>query len=135
MSILCVSFRKSHDHKLARKPASKLINNWLGKTVMICDDEQSFRAIRESELDYLIAKNPDEAFAAIMKLKNDPELYQKMREQGEKRLQVYSREAVAARWMALFEDIWRKGLNARSMPVRALRFGFGKAIRPLTKKY
>ena len=36
--------------------------------------------------------------------------------------------------MALFEDIWRKGLNARSMPVRALRFGFGKAIRPLTKK-
>ena len=108
---ICVSFRKSHDHKLVRKPASKLINNWLGKTVMICDDEQSFRAIRESELDYLIAKNPDEAFAAIMKLKNDPELYQKMREQGEKRLQVYSREAVAARWMALFERYLAQGFE------------------------
>jgi hypothetical protein len=67
---VCISFRKSHDHKLARKPASKLINNWLGKTVMVCDDEPSYRAIRESELDYLIAKTPDEAFNAIMRLKN-----------------------------------------------------------------
>ncbi|VTP62030.1 Uncharacterised protein [Leclercia adecarboxylata] len=64
---VCISFRKSHDHKLARKPASKLINNWLGKTVMICDDEPSYRAIRESEFDYLIAKTPDEAFEAIMR--------------------------------------------------------------------
>lgn len=132
---VCISFRKSHDHKLARKPASKLINNWLGKTVMVCDDEPSYRAIRESELDYLIAKTPDEAFNAIMRLKNSPELYRQMREQGEKRLQVYSREAVAARWYALFEDIWRKGLHNRPTVVRALRFGFGKAIRPLTKKF
>lgn len=100
---------------------------------MVCDDEPSYRAIRESELDYLIAKNPDEAFDAIMRLKNSPELYRQMREQGEKRLQVYSREAVAARWYALFEDIWRKGLHNRPTVVRALRFGFGKAIRPLTK--
>jgi len=132
---VCISFRKSHDHKLARKPASKLINNWLGKTVMVCDDEPSYRAIRESDLDYLIAKNPDEAFEAIMRLKNSPELYRQMREQGEKRLQVYSREAVAARWFALFENIWRKGLHNRPTLVRALRFGFGKAIRPLTKKF
>lgn len=131
---VCVSFRKSHDHKLARKPASKLINGWLGKTVMVCDDEPSFRAIRESELDYLIAKNPDEAFAAIMRLKNDPTLFRSMLEQGEKRLQVYSREAVAARWFALFESIWQKGLHQRPAAVRALRFGFGKAIRPLTRK-
>lgn len=131
---VCVSFRKSHDHKLARKPASKLINGWLGKTVMVCDDEPSFRAIRESELDYLIAKNPDEAFAAIMRLKNDPTLFRSMLEQGEKRLQVYSREAVAARWFALFESIWQKGLHQRPAAIRALRFGFGKAIRPLTRK-
>ncbi|MDK4744363.1 glycosyltransferase family 1 protein [Leclercia adecarboxylata] len=132
---ICISFRKSHDHKLARKPASKLINNWLGRTVMVCDDEPSFRAIRESEFDYLIAKTPDEAFEAIMRLKNNPDLYRQMREQGDKRLQVYSREAVAARWFSLFEDIWRKGLHKRPTLVRALRFGFGKAIRPLTKKF
>lgn len=131
---VCVSFRKSHDHKLARKPASKLINGWLGKTVMVCDDEPSFRAIRESELDYLIAKNADEAFAAIMRLKNDPQLFRSMLEQGQKRLQVYSREAVAARWFALFEGIWRQGLHQRPTAVRALRFAFGKAIRPLTRK-
>lgn len=70
-----------------------------------------------------------------MKLKNSPELYRQMREQGEKRLQVYSREAVAARWYALFEDIWRKGLHNRPTFIRAVRFGFGKAIRPLTKKF
>ncbi|ELY4081484.1 glycosyltransferase family 1 protein [Cronobacter sakazakii] len=131
---VCLSFRKSHDHKLARKPASKLINGWLGKTVMICDDEPSFNAIRESELDYLIAKTPDEAFNAIMRLKNDPELFRRMLEQGEKRLEVYSRQAVAARWYSLFEEIWQKGVHQRPTALRALRFAFGKAIRPLTKK-
>src|SRR5690606_37662018 len=98
-------------------------------------DEPSYRAIRESELDYLIAKNPDEAFEAIMRLRNNPELYRQVREQGDKRLQVYCREAVAARWYRLLEDIWRKGLHNRPAVVRALRFGFGKAIRPLTKKF
>ena len=132
---VCLSFRKSHDHKLARKPASKLINGWLGKTVMICDDEPSFRAIRESELDYLIAKTPDEAFDAIMRLKNDPALYQKMQEQGRKRLEFYSRRAVAARWYELFEGIWRKGLHNKPEFVRALHFSIGKVIRPLTKKF
>ena len=58
-----------------------------------------------------------------------------MREQGEKRLLVYSREAVAARWYGLFEEIWRKGLHNRPTLLRAVRFGFGKAIRPLTKKF
>jgi hypothetical protein len=132
---VCISFRKSHDHKLTRKPASKLINNWLGKTVMVCDDEPSYRAIRESELDYLIARDPDEAFDAIMRLKNNPELYRQMREQGDKRLEFYSREAVAARWMSLFEGIWQKGLNSQPSWLRALRFGAGKLIRPLTKKF
>lgn len=132
---ICVSFRKEHSHKLSRKPASKLINSWLGKTVMVCDDEPSYRAIRKSELDYLIAKTPDEAFDAIMKLKNTPELYRQMREQGEKRLQEYSREAVTACWFRLFADIQEKGLHNRSTFARALRFSFGKVIRPLTKKF
>lgn len=132
---VCLSYRKVHDYKLDRKPASKLINAWLGKTVMICDDEPSFRAIRESELDYLIAKTPDEAFDAIMRLKNDPVLYQQMQEQGRKRLAFYSRRAVAARWYELFEGIWRKGLHNKPEFVRALHFSIGKVIRPLTKKF
>ncbi|WP_408938951.1 glycosyltransferase, partial [Enterobacter sp. Colony194] len=132
---VCLSYRKVHDYKLDRKPASKLINAWLGKTVMICDDEPSFRAIRESELDYLIAKTPDEAFDAIMRLKNDPALYQQMQEQGRKRLEFYSRRAVAARWYELFEGIWRKGLHNKPEFVRALHFSIGKVIRPLTKKF
>ena len=132
---VCISFRKSHDHKLARKPASKLVNSWLGGTVMVCDNEPAFSAIRESELDYLIATNPDEAFDAIMLLKNSPELYRQMRDHGDKRAQAFSREAVTAEWFALFEDCWRKGLHNRPTLVRALRFGLGKAIRPLTKKF
>lgn len=132
---VCLSFRKSHDYKLARKPASKLINGWLGQTVVVCDNEPSFQAIRESELDYLIAKTPDEVIAAILRLKNDPQLYRKMREQGNKRLQEYSREAVAARWMELLEEIWRKGLYSRPEFIRVLRFTAGKLIRPLTKNY
>ena len=132
---VCLSFRKHHDHRLARKPASKLINSRLGKTVMICDDEPSFRAIRESELDYLIAKTPDETFAAIMKLKNSPDLFARMREQGEKRRLAHSHEAVAANWNALFESIWKKGLHNRTTAGRALRFVLSKAIRPLTRKF
>lgn len=133
---VCISFRKKHNYKLARKPPSKLINSWLGNTVMICDDEPSFRAIRESELDYLIAKCPEDTFYAIMKLKNSPELFSKMREQGKKRIQDYPKEAIAARWFEFFENIWDKGIGDRSTVLsRFLRFGFGKAIHPLTRRF
>lgn len=131
---VCLSFRKEHDHKLARKPASKLINAWLGGTVMVCDDEPSFHAIRNSDLDYLIAKTPDETVDAILQLKNNPELYQRMHEHGQRRLKDYSREAVAAQWFALFESVWHKGLHTRPELLRMVRFAFGKLVLPLTRK-
>lgn len=134
---ICLSFRKSHDYKLNRKPASKLINCLLAGAVMICDDEPSFRSLAGNARDslYITAKTPDDVIDAILRLKNSPELYRDMRNSGESLLSIYSRKAVAARWLALFNHIWHSRCTSRPKFIRQLRFSAGRIIRPITKKY
>lgn len=129
--VLC--FRKQHDYTLSRKPASKLINAWLAGCVLVCDDEPAIKAVRESDLDYLVAHTPDDIINAATMLKNRPDLYQQMIVHGRERLKVYSREAVAKDWIDLFEKIWNKGLDKRNPMTRMISFAFGKLTQPLRK--
>lgn len=129
--VLC--FRKHHDHTLLRKPASKLINAWLAGCVLICDDEPAINAIRESDLDYLVAHTTDDIIKIATMLKNQPDRYQQMIVHGRERLKAYSREAVAKEWIDLLENIWCKGLDKRSTIMRLLLFTFGKLTQPLRK--
>jgi hypothetical protein len=129
--VLC--FRKYHDHRLSRKPASKLINTWLAGCVLICDDEPAIKAIKNSPLDYLVAHSQDDIIDTAMMLKNNPVLYQDMVEHGKQRVREYTRETVAKNWMVLFEHIWEEGLNRRSTTMRALAFFLWKLTKPFIK--
>ncbi|MCC8422974.1 glycosyltransferase [Photorhabdus thracensis] len=120
---VAISFRrKQHNVELESKPASKLINAWIAGCAFICDNEPAMQAVYENELDYLIAKNPDEFIDAVIRLKQHPNLYQLMIKNGKKRLEMFSREAVAIHWYHLFNDIWHKGQHKRSVFLKALNF-------------
>ncbi|MBD2822182.1 hypothetical protein ID852_16120 [Xenorhabdus sp. 42] len=111
---IAISFRKNNDLDLIRKPASKLINAWNAGCPLICDDEPSMRAIRLSELDYLIAKSPNQFINVVDKLKINPVLYAKMVSNGKKRFEDYSREATTKKWFSLVEDIHNGKVKAKS---------------------
>ncbi|MBD2793541.1 glycosyltransferase [Xenorhabdus szentirmaii] len=111
---IAISFRKNNDLDLIRKPASKLINAWNAGCPLICDDEPSMRAIRLSELDYLITKSPNQFINVVDKLKSNPVLYAKMVSNGKKRFEDYSREATTKKWFSLVEDIHNGKVKAKS---------------------
>jgi hypothetical protein len=106
-----VAMRKDTSRLYANKPASKLINAWLAGVPAILGPEQAFRELKRDELDYIEVKSEAEAREAILRLKNDPVLYQAMVERAHQRAQEVTTRQCAANWAKLlFETIpERKG--------------------------
>lgn len=83
------------------KPASKLFNAWLAGVPALLGPEHAYRELRRSELDYLEAGSLEEAKTAVLRLLEQPDLYQAMVENGRARGAEYTAEATLARWLEL----------------------------------
>uniref|UniRef100_A0A832H299 Glycosyltransferase family 1 protein n=1 Tax=Oscillatoriales cyanobacterium SpSt-402 TaxID=2282168 RepID=A0A832H299_9CYAN len=86
---------------ILRKPALKLVNAWFAGCPAILGPEPAFQEIRQSELDYIEVRTPEEAIAALKRLQSDPDLYLAMVENGFKRAQDYTVNRVALEWRDL----------------------------------
>lgn len=84
------------------KPASKLINAWKVGVPAILTPESAFVDLRKSELDFLIVNSIEEAISAVAKLKNSPELYTSMVNNGLKRVEEFSDEKITKYWLDFF---------------------------------
>lgn len=119
-----------------RKPPSKLTNAWLAGVPAVLGPESAFRALRQTEDDFIEVTSTAEALAALRRLRDDPELRQRMVAVGNQRSGEYSVEASARRWMTFFEDFAIPYyLKWRSAPAwqRSLRRGlrdFRAALKP-----
>ncbi len=80
------------------KPASKLINAWIAGVPAFLGPEPAFREQRKSELDYIEVTTPQAVFEAVKLLKSQPELYQKMLANGQKRAEDFTAEKMIERW-------------------------------------
>jgi hypothetical protein len=101
--------------KLRTKPASKLVNAWHAGCPALLGAEPAFEARRRSPLDFLLITTPEEALAALRRLREEPGLYQAMVENGLERARDFSVERIAERWEDLLagpvaEDFerWRR---------------------------
>lgn len=81
------------------KPPSKLINAWHADCPALLGPEPAFQALRQSPLDYLKVRSPDQAAAALKKLRDTPGLRQQMVEQGRARRQQFTANAIADQWI------------------------------------
>lgn len=84
-----------------QKPASKLVNAWFGEVPAVLGPEPAYRALRQSELDYLEVRTPAEALQALARLKDKPDLYRRMVENGRHRREAFSTERMVERWIEL----------------------------------
>jgi hypothetical protein len=80
------------------KPASKLINAWLAGVPALLGPENAYQALRRSELDYFEVRTPDDALAALSRLKREPSLYKAVVENGLARAQEFSVDEIARAW-------------------------------------
>ncbi|NES22784.1 MAG: glycosyltransferase family 1 protein [Symploca sp. SIO3E6] len=83
------------------KPAAKLLNAWSAGCPAILGEEPAYQALRKSELDYIEVRSPDEVIAALSRLKNNPELYLAMVENGLKRAQEFTPYQISLLWRNL----------------------------------
>ena len=112
-----VALRKDTSHTHTKKPASKLINAWLAGVPAILGPEQAYRELRQNELDYIEASSPEEAHAAIVRLKNDPVLYKAMVQRAQERARQVTAENCVESWAHLLFTVipQRKGSTLVSL--------------------
>ena len=93
-----LAIRDIHGTELATKPASKLINAWAAGVPALLGPEPAFRELRRNDLDYIEITTPDQAIAAIRRLRESPEQYTAMVDNGTARAADYTNARIAERW-------------------------------------
>ncbi|MBS0319220.1 MAG: glycosyltransferase family 1 protein [Proteobacteria bacterium] len=107
---------------LRQKPASKLYNAWLAGVPALLSPEPAFARLRASELDYVEVRNADDVVAAVQQLQRDPATYAAMVARGRERGAAFTRDAIAARWLAVIDEVRAAGAALPSL------VGFVRAV-------
>lgn len=115
------------------KPATKLYNAWLAGVPALLGPEHAYREQRRSELDYLEVSTLDEAKAAVLRLVENPGLYQAMVENGLARSREITPEATLPRWIELLAETLPARIASRSyrrlpLPLRAAGHWLHRAV-------
>lgn len=84
-----------------RKPATKLYNAWHAGVPALLGPELAYRELRQSPLDFIEVADIDAVMQAILQLKRDPDLYQRMVQHGRSRAREFTAASIASRWSEL----------------------------------
>lgn len=120
-----VALRKDMQSEYMRKPASKLINAWLAGVPAILGPERAYRELRLTDLDYIEVTSTADAYRAIERLKNDPELYAAMVKNGQERAAEVSAQVCTDAWANL---LFKQLPKHEQAPMPMLRL-FAKTMR------
>ncbi|NJR38818.1 MAG: glycosyltransferase family 1 protein [Leptolyngbyaceae cyanobacterium CSU_1_4] len=104
-----IAVRNATFADLRVKPAIKLINAWLAGCPAILGPEPAYQMLRRSELDFFEVRNPQQAIAALKRLKEDPALYAAMVENGLQRAKEFTTEQQLLDWHRLLSGSIAQG--------------------------
>jgi hypothetical protein len=132
---LVLAVRDGTRYFLAIKPPSKLINAWHTGCPALLGAEPAYQELRQSEIDYIEVRKPQDALDAIRRLKADPALYRRMVNNGLERCTHFTREAVAREWEKTIAGpiteryrTWSKNGDGETT-IRRIAHSFGAARR------
>ncbi len=124
-----LAIRNSTPYDLSIKPANKLVNAWLAGCPAILGPEPAYQRLRKSELDYTEVRNPNEALAAIKRLKDDPKYYKSVILNGFERTKEFSDDIISNEWRNLIAgpiskgyEHWLEEYGALQPYMRVIRF-------------
>ncbi|GEO03935.1 hypothetical protein AAE02nite_15990 [Adhaeribacter aerolatus] len=81
------------------KPPTKLFGAWHANIPFIGGHDSAFKQVGVPGEDYLLVTTPDEAIAAILKLRDDQALYNKLVQNGRRKATLYTEETIAQAWV------------------------------------
>jgi hypothetical protein len=99
-----LAIRYSNREYLESKPASKLINAWAAGCPALLGPEPAYQALKQSHLDYIEVHTPDDVIAALQNLRDNPDLYQAMVENGWQRSQEFTADQLSLKWRNLLAE-------------------------------
>ncbi len=122
-----LAVRNNTKYDISLKPALKLINAWFAGCPALLGPEPAYQELRQSELDYIEVRTPEETVAALKYLQNHPEIYQAMIENGFRRAQEFTVGAILSQWRNLLAGPIAQGYEQwlRQSPIEKY------AIRPI----
>lgn len=95
-----IAIRAIAPAELATKPASKLVNAWAAGVPALLGPEPAFEELRRDSFDYIEIRSPEDATEAVRKLRESPDLYRAMVDNGTERAAEYTNQRIAERWHA-----------------------------------
>jgi len=96
-----IGIRSFDDKPYNSKPPSKLINAWHAHIPFIGGNDSAFKQVGTPGKDYLLATSHQEVLNAVLQLRDDPNFYQTLVNNGIEKTIQFTREAIAIKW----EDI------------------------------
>jgi hypothetical protein len=106
---IVLAVRNSTIYDVSAKPPLKLVNAWFTGCPAILGPEPAYQALRQSELDYIEVRTPEEAIAALKQLQDNPDLYLAMVENGFRRAQAFTLDSVQTEWRNLLAGAIAQG--------------------------
>jgi hypothetical protein len=122
-----LAVREVSPFDLTIKPASKLINAWRAGCPALLGAEPAYQQLRTSPLDYFEIRTPDDALAALRRLRDEPGLIEQMIAGGRRRAEEFSVDNIAARWESILAGPVSDGYERWQQEpalLRTIRFGF-----------
>lgn len=125
-----VGIRHYGKKQYKRKPASKLINAWHAGIPFIGGWDSAYYQIGTPDREYLRVASHNELVEAILRLKNDTQLYEKLVSAGAEHAEKYTPETIAQKWVELLEGTVSKKYAAwRCRPMRARLLFASKSLK------
>lgn len=87
------------------KPPSKLFNAWHACIPFVGGYDSAFMQVGTPGKDFLLAKTPKEVISAVLKLKNEPGLYEKIVKNGLRKTALYNETTIAECWEDMLINI------------------------------
>lgn len=103
---LLLAIRSFDGDPQIRKPPSKLVNGWIANIPVLATPEIGYQTVGLAGSNYLEVRSREDLRDAVLKLSNDPSLYDRIKEEGALKSLHYSRESIAVLW----EDTLRNNI-------------------------
>lgn len=115
--------RKPHNSK----PPSKLLNAWHARVPFVGGHDSAFRQVGSPGEDYLLVETPQEALAAVLRLRDEPALYNRLVRHGAHQAARYTEATICAVWQEALTgpvmhryDAWRASPTVERARFKAL---------------
>lgn len=134
------SFDKKAYHT---KPPTKLFSAWHANIPFVGGYDSAFREIADPGTDYLRAGTAQEVVNSVLRLREDPDLYNRLVERGRQKAQLYNELTIARAWEEILSgpvtrryEKWKQRPEFEKKRFLALQhFGlFEHASKQLVKK-